>query len=141
MQRVPAVVWRFATQTFLLIAEPRVIRVVQFGVYLCMVAAGLFVLTTPPWSLRDVLGEALVAILGGFITGGAVLGVIAVLPGIWWLERSAILALGTGLAMYSVVIVNLGAPVVGFLVGFAFILCLVQRWMEIRKFQLAPKRG
>jgi hypothetical protein len=132
---------RILTQGFMLIAEPRVIRLVQFVVYVCMIFAGVFVLTTPPTSFREVLGTGLVTLFGLFVGGGAVLGAIAVLPGIWWLERAGILALVTGLAIYIIIAFNLGTSLVGTLVCVAFALTFVQRWMEIRKYQLAPKRG
>jgi hypothetical protein len=132
---------RIITQGFMLIAEPRVIRSVQFVIYVCMAFAGAFVLTTPPTSFRGVLGQGLVTIFGLFVGGGALLGSIAVLPGIWWLERAGIIALSTGLAMYCIIAFTLGTSLVGTLVCIAFGLTFVQRWMEIRKFQLAPKRG
>lgn len=132
---------RFFVNAFLLIAEPRVVRLIQFAIYMCMIFAGIVILTAPPWSLRETLGTFLVIVLGSFITLGATLGALAVLPGIWWLERVAILSLGTGLAMYAVAILSLGAPLAAFLIGAAFVLSLVQRWMEIRQFQLAPRRG
>lgn len=132
---------RIFTSAFLMIAEPRVVRLVQFAIYICMVAAGVFILTDPPFSLREVLGIFLVDVLGSFVAVGAIFGVIAVLPGIWWLERVAILALSTGVAMYGVAVLALGAPWVAFLIAIAFVLSLIQRWREIRRFQLAPKRG
>lgn len=141
MRRLVTKPLHWANQGFMLIAEPRMVRVMQFGIYLCMVTAGVFILTAPPWSLRDVLGQFLVIVLGAFITIGAAFGLVAVLPGIWWLERVAILALGTGLAMYAVAILAQGAPWTAFAIGVGLTLSLVQRWMEIRKFQLAPKRG
>jgi hypothetical protein len=130
-----------STFVFLKIAEPRVVRLVQFGIYVCMLDAGHYVLTTPPHSFQGVLGQTLVNVFGSFVAGGALLGAIAVLPGIWWLERVGIIALATGLAMYSVIAISLGISPVGFAIGIAFILTFVQRWMEIRRFQLAPKRG
>ncbi len=126
---------------FSLIAEPRVIRLVQFGIYLCMVGAGAFVLATPPHSFNGVLGPQLVMVFGIFVLVGAVFGAIAVLPGIWWLERAGILSLSTGLAIYAIVAFTLGTSLVGTLVCIAFGLTFVQRWSEIRRFQLAPKRG
>ncbi|MEX1078872.1 MAG: hypothetical protein WED09_07175 [Homoserinimonas sp.] len=141
MKRLVHTPWRWLNQGFLLIAEPRVVRLVQFGIYVCLLTAGWFVLTTPPRSFEGVLGQSLVTILGCFILVGGTLGAVAVLPGVWWLERVGILALATGLAMYSIIVVTLGASPIGVLMGVAFILTFVQRWMEIRKFQLAPKRG
>lgn len=90
--------------------------------------------------LKECIGQTLITVFGAFILLGGILGALAVLPGIWWLERAGILALGTGLAMYSVVAVTLGISPIGFLTGLAFIGTFVQRWMEIRKFQLAPNR-
>lgn len=141
MKRIIRKPVRMLTTAFMLIAEPRVVRVVQFGIYLCLLTAGAFVLATPPRSFEGVLGQTLVTVFGLFILIGGALGATAVLPGIWWLERAGILALATGLAMYSVVAITLGVSPIGFLIGLAFILTFVQRWMEIRKFQLAPKRG
>lgn len=141
MKMLVRLIGRFVSQTFLLIAEPRVVRVVQFGVYVCMTMAGHFVLVSTPHSFEGVLGQMLVVVFGTFVMVGGILGAIAVLPGIWWLERVGILSLMTGMAMYSVVVFTLGISPTGFLIGVAFILTFVQRWMEIRRFQLAPKRG
>lgn len=129
------------SRAFNRIAEPRVLRIVQFVIYGLLLAAGVSVLATTPWMIREILGDELALFVGAFITLGAALGFIAVLPGVWWLERVGILSLGTGIAMYSVVVVSLGAPFIALLVSFALVLSLVQRWMEIRKYQLAPKRG
>jgi hypothetical protein len=141
LKRLPRHAWRALNRGFLLIAEPRVVRLVQFGIYLCMIFAGHSVLTTPPSSFESVLGLTLINVFGGFVTIGGILAAIAVLPGIWWLERAGILALMTGMAMYSVIIITLGVSPVGLAVAVAFVLTFVQRWMEIRRFQLAPKRG
>lgn len=127
-------------QAFMLIAEPRVIRLLQFGVYLSMAGAGTFILLAPPLSFQSVIGSALVIILGSFVLLGSLLGLVAVLPGIWWLERVGIISLMTGLSIYCIVAINLGASLVGTLVTLAFGFTFVQRWMEIRRFQLAPNR-
>lgn len=141
MRRIVKMPWGWLSQGFQLIAEPRVVRVVQFGIYVCLLTAGSLVVSTPPRSFEGVLGQTLVTVLGVFILVGGVLGAVAVLPGIWWLERAGILALATGLAMYSTIAVTLGVSPIGFVIGVAFILTFVQRWMEIRRFDLAPKRG
>lgn len=132
---------RFARSMFMRIAEPRVIRIMQLGIYLCMTFAGIGVLVSPPAAFAGVLGTGLVYVLGGFISLGAILGAAAVLPGIWWLERVGILSLATGMMMYAVAIIALSASPVAVVVPVAFALTFIQRWAEIRRFQLAPREG
>lgn len=124
---------------FMKIAEPRVTRLIHFGIYLSLLVAGVGIMYSPPSTFQEVLGVALVHVFGGFVILGAVLAAIAVLPGIWWLERAGLLALGTGLAMYLVIIVGLNSSPIGFSVTLAFLLTFVLRWMEIKGAQLAPR--
>ena len=131
----------FAHSLFMRIAEPRVIRIMQFGVYICLVLSGYGILSQPPSSFESVVGLSLVYVFGGFITAGSILGGVAVLPGIWWLERVGILALTTGLAMYVVFVISLGSSPVGVAISIAFILTFAQRWTEIKGSQLAPREG
>jgi hypothetical protein len=121
------------------IAEPRVFRLLQFGVYICLGIAGVGVLLDPPALIQDVLGSTLPYVFGSFVTMGAILGAIAVLPGIWWLERVSLLALGTGLLMYIVIVVTLGSSIVSIILYIAFLLTFIQRWTEIRSAALAPR--
>ncbi|MBG6106628.1 hypothetical protein [Frigoribacterium sp. CG_9.8] len=123
----------------MLIAEPRVIRLLQFVIYVTLLSASGSVIFAAPDKLEDVLGHSLVAILGAFIGFGSLLGALAVLPGIWWLERAGIIAIFTGLAMYVAVTVTLGTSLLGISFTICFMLTFVQRFLEIRKFQLAPK--
>jgi len=129
----------FAHHLFMRIAEPRVIRLMQFGVYICMAISGVGVLSNPPASFEGVVGYGLVYMLGGFITLGSIFGMVAVLPGIWWLERTAILSMATGLAIYLVLLLALSASPVGISISIAFILTFCQRWSEIKGADLAPR--
>ncbi|PPF56098.1 hypothetical protein C5B94_04030 [Clavibacter michiganensis] len=124
---------------FNLIAEPRVTRVIQFVIYVLMTVAGARVLLAPPLSFEGVLGTFFVYVFGGFVLVGGLLGGVAVLPGIWWLERSGLIALFTGLVIYAIVTISLGSSIVGTVVCLAFALTFVQRWRDIRGSALAPK--
>ncbi len=124
---------------FMRIAEPRHIRLLQFGIYLCMIFAGLGVLTEPSIKFESVVGPTLVYLFGGFLILGSVLGAIAVLPGIWWLERVGIISLATGLSMYVVMIIDIGSSPTGIAFILAFMFTFVQRWTEIKGSQLAPR--
>lgn len=125
---------------FMKIAEPRIFRLLQFGVYILLSVAGIGVLFDTPDSIQEVLGNFLIYIFGGFVAVGSILGAFAVLPGIWWLERVALLALGTGVLMYVVITISLGVSIVGLTVYIAFILTFIQRWTEIRGSALAPRK-
>lgn len=121
------------------IAEPRVIRLIQFFIYIGMIIAGSNVLAHPPRRFEDVIGLALAYVFGGFIALGGIFGALAVLPGIWWLERVGIISLCTGLGIYAIAIIALRASPMGVLVSVLFALTFVQRWVEIRGSQLAPR--
>lgn len=125
---------------YMRIAEPRIIRLMQFGIYICMIIAGSSVLYHPPEKFEGAIGVTMVYIFGGFMTIGALLGAIAVLPGFWWLERVGILSLITGLAIYVVIIMALNSSGMGLIISAAFALTFAQRWQEIKRFQLAPRR-
>lgn len=125
---------------FMRIAEPRIFRLLQFGIYVCLLIAGLGVLIYPPHNIVEVLGPNLVYVLGSFVTLGSALGAFSVLPGIWWLERVGLLALGTGMLMYVVIQVSLGVSILGLILCIAFILTFIQRWTEIRGAALAPRK-
>ena len=131
--------FRFPHSLFMQIPEPRIIRIMQFGVYVSMSVSGFGMLNRPPNSFESVVGLPLVYVFASFITLGAVLGAVAVLPGIWWLERTAIIALCTGLAMYIVILIPVALSPVGTFVSIALILTFLQRWSEIKGAQLAPK--
>lgn len=129
---------RLATSLFKKIAEPRVIRIMLFVIYTFMTIAGIGVIVTPPRSFQGVLGHSLVMIFGGFIALGGLMAWLAVLPGIWWLERVGLLALITGMGIYTVAIISLGSSFMGVIVSLTFALFFAIRWQEIKRFQLAP---
>lgn len=124
---------------FMKVAEPRVIRIMHFGIYICMMISGIGVIIGPPETLQSVLGHILIYVFGGFVFLGALLSAFAVLPGIWWLERVGIIMLATSMSMYVVAIFALGASVVGIVVALALTLSFFQRWVEIKDAQLAPR--
>lgn len=124
---------------FLRIAEPRGIRLLQFGVYALIFVAGIGVITDPPDSFKSSIGLTLVYLLASFITVGPLFGMVAVLPGIWWLERVGLIATGTGVAMYIVMIISLNGSLVVIGISAGFMLTFIQRWSEIKGSQLAPE--
>ncbi|MEO6116023.1 MAG: hypothetical protein ABIP33_06525 [Pseudolysinimonas sp.] len=126
-------VWLFSK-----IAEPKVARIIQFVIYVCLFICGLYVLMHPPVSFLFVLGEGLVAVFGSFLVAGGILAAIAVLPGRWALERIGIISLWTGLGLFAIIAAALGISIVGFVIALCLSLSLLLRWLDIRKYQRAP---
>ena len=131
---------------YMKIAEPRVIRIIQFFIYSLLFVAGLFVLINPPHSLEQAAGGQIYILgFGLMLMIGALCSGVAVLPGIWWLERSGLVLLAFGLLIYMVLAIRLSSSPMGIVVCLILTLSFVQRWLEIKGAQLAPllpkKRG
>lgn len=124
---------------YMKIAEPRIIRLMQFGIYICMFIAGSKIIITPPAQFQTVLGQSLAYMFASFIFLGALFGAIAVLPGIWWLERVGLISLATGMLIYVIVVVSLKGSALGIVTAIAFGLTFIQRWLEIKGPDLAPR--
>jgi len=124
---------------FMKIAEPRVRRLMYFGIYVGLGILGSSVFFRPPRAIEGEFGLFLVYVFGGLIVGGTILSTIAVLPGIWWLERSGLYAMAGGVAMYAGMLVFLGASILVTVLPTIFILVFALRWLDIREFLLAPR--
>jgi len=97
-------------------------------------------LSAPPESFVQALGSPLAIMFSLFVIAGSTFGFIAVLPGIWWLERAGILSLGTGLVIYGAIVIYLGSSTLTSVVTISLALTLAQRWTLIRGADLAPKK-
>lgn len=125
---------------YLKIAEPRVKRLLYFGIYLALAVAGAGALVKPPSAIEHILGgQILIYIFALFIVIGCLVGAVSVLPGIWWFERVGLLAIGTGITMYVVTLLFLGASALVTIIPIILILILVLRWLDIKEYLLAPR--
>lgn len=126
---------------FMKIAEPRVIRIMLFTVYCLSFWAGVAILMSLPEKFVQLLGETLVFVFAIFILLGSFTAAIAVLPGVWWLERVGIILLTTSVGMYAIILMFIDAtPVaIAFILGLA--VTFGMRWVEIRGAQLAPREA
>lgn len=130
---------------YLKIAEPRVTRIIQFGIYVGLMIVGIMIFSEAPNSFERAIGPGYTIVFAFFLIIGGLCSGIAVLPGIWWLERSGLMLLSGGLLIYMVMIIWLNSSPVGIIVSLIMTLTFVQRWLEIKGAQLAPllpkKRG
>lgn len=129
-----------AKQLALLIAEPRVKRVILFAIYVALIYGGHLVLTGPSRAIESVLGETLLTVFGSMLALGGLLGAIAVLPDVWWLERAGLWLIGFGLLIYVIVIISIGGSVLGPTIAIVLMLFLAIRWLEIQP-KLAASTG
>lgn len=132
----------FLYHVYMMIAEPRVRRLMYFGIYFCLALAGAGTFLKPPKYLADTLGGYLwIYIFASFIVIGSMLALIAVLPGIWWLERSALIAIITGVVLYTLTLLFFGATFLVMLLPIIVILICALRLLDIKEFLLAPREG
>lgn len=132
----------FLYHIYMMIAEPRVRRLMYFGIYLCLAIAGSGVFFSPPKAIATILGGYVwIWIFGSFIVLGAVLALGAVLPGIWWLERAALISIITGIGLYTIMLLFLGTTFLATLLPIIVILICALRLLDIKEFLLAPREG
>lgn len=125
-----------------MIAEPRVRRLIYFGIYTFLGAASTGVLFRPPNSIVNLLGGIfLVWGFAGAIILGSILGMISVLPGVWWLERAGLIAIVTGIVMYTASVIILGAQPLSMALPIVVVLICALRWLDIKEYLLAPREG
>ena len=124
------------------IAPPRLRRLAYFVIYIILGTLATAQLFKPPAAVVNILGGMiLVYAFAGLIILGAVVNIITVLPGIWVFERAGLVSIGFGAAMYSIILLALGAsPLV---TGFPLIIILLMfiRWLDIKDYLLAPKES
>lgn len=128
-------------KAYLLVAEPRVVRLILFVIYSMFITAGLMVLTNPPENFEEILSTGRVAMMACFLILGGILSAVAVLPGLWWLERCGIISLITGMVIYIVLIIGVSNMPIALCISIAFILFFIIRYMETRQFKLAPRKN
>jgi hypothetical protein len=130
---------------WLRIQEPRIVSVIQFFVYLAAAASGLAAVLSPPRSIEATAGAGLTLYWAWLLLLGGSLGAIAVLPGIWWLERSAVLACAGAALIYGVNIFALHLTESGNRLVQLFMILIVAlhfatRWFRIRRYAYDPER-
>lgn len=132
----------FVYHVYMMIAEPRVRRLIYFVIYACLAVAGTGVFFNPPRYLAGTAnGYFWIFTFGGFIVVGSLLALVAVLPGIWWLERAALVAIMTGIGLYAIILLFFGASFLVTLLPLIIVLICTLRLLDIKEFLLAPREG
>lgn len=127
------------------IQEPKVISVLYFLIYIVMSIGGVSALIDPPSSIAGEAGELTMLILALLLTLGGVIGSVSVLPGIWWLERIAVLSIGAGSLLYAVLVLALhvtqpGNRIMQLAFVFSIVLLQLVRWHRIHERPYDPAR-
>lgn len=92
---------------WLRVREPRVVSLLYFLIYAALAFGGVAALVDPPSTIQGQIGIVSMYMLAGLLTFGSIVGLVAVLPGIWWLERTAVLAIGSAAGIYGFIILGL----------------------------------
>lgn len=126
------------------IREPRVVSTLRFCMYLVMLLGAVTALISPPRSIEGAVGELAMTGLATLLAFGGVLGAIAALPGIWWLERTAILAITLALGIYGLVVVSMhlggeGNRLLQLSIVVGLMLSQAIRWVRIRERPYDPE--
>lgn len=130
---------------WLRIQEPRIISVLQFGVYLAALGAGVSAFLDPPRSIEGAMGPVLTLLWTAMLLGGGLLGAIGVLPGIWWIERPAVILCFGAALIYGLTIFGLnssqpGNRLVQVLMVAIVALYFASRWFRIRRYAYDPEK-
>jgi uncharacterized membrane protein len=135
-------IYRLSLALYMKIAEPRVKRLIYFGIYVLLGIIGTVSAFSPNDRIQVLLGGlTLIYLYGGLIALGALTCMVSVLPGIWMFERAGLVALGTGIGMYSITLIALGASIAIAIIPTILILVFVLRWLDIKDYLLAPRKG
>jgi len=141
LRKIGAKTGGFFTSQFLRIEEPRIVRIFHFAIYVTLFIGGLFYINEPQGAVYEALGDGIISMsLGLSVVLGGLLGAIAVLPGIWWVERLGIISSASGLLMFLFAFMSVSASQIGAAIIIALVLTLFLRWLEVRKYQRAPGR-
>jgi hypothetical protein len=124
------------------IAEPRNKRLIYFVIYTLLGVLGGMSAFKPSAQTEELLGGmTLIYGFGGLIVAGSLLCMISVLPGIWVLERAGMVGCGTGILMYVTTLILLGARPAIVIFPIIIILVFFLRWLDIKDYLLAPRKG
>lgn len=135
-RKLPLRIWE-------LLREPRAITALMFLMYIVIFCIGWTAFSTPPSSIQAELGWVTPLWASSLILGGA-LGTVSTPRGVWWIERLAIIAAGTGVVIYLMTVLQLHLvsetgnrlPQAGFI--FLALISLGNRWFRIRYASLDP---
>lgn len=136
---------RFVTGLIRRINEPRVVSVLYFFMYLGLLVGGIAALVRPPTSIEGQIGTIAMVALAVLLTFGSFVGALAVLPGTWWLERTAVLSIGLAAFLYLLIVVTLHFTSAGnrlLQAGFVLFVLGAQgvRWARIARRPYDPER-
>lgn len=124
--------------------EPKAVSILYFVMYTLGVGAGLYATVNPPASIEGQIGSTAMTALSVLLTFGCALGSLAALPGVYWLERSAVASVALAATIYLGIVLTLHtqqggnrllqAWFVAFVLGMQAV-----RWVRVRERPYRPE--
>lgn len=130
---------------WLRVNEPRAVSVAYFFIYATGTAAGLHATFVPPSSIQGEIGAGSMTALTVLLTVGCAIGSYAALPGIYWLERTAVTSIALAMSLYLGIVLVLqvqqpeGNRLLQAWVVFAVLVMQAVRWVRIRARPYRPR--
>lgn len=89
------------------IPEPQMVSLITGAVYLVFFTTGLVTLLNPPTSIEGVFGTFTMQMVGYFLIGGALVGIIGGMRNWWEVERVGIGGMSIGVLTYLYIVIEL----------------------------------
>lgn len=133
----------FAYLLWLRVNEPRKISTYYFVAYVILAAVGAYAFISPPGTIAGAIGDTAMALLSALLVVGGVIGLIAVLPGKYWLERLGVMSISLASVIYLFIILTLHTTTPGnrlLQAGYVAFVLLLQgvRWERVKERPFRP---
>lgn len=89
------------------IPEPQMVSLITGAVYLVFLTNGLVTIFNPPTSIEGVFGTFTMQMVGYFLIGGALVGIIGGMRNWWEIERAGIGGMSIGVLTYLYIVIEL----------------------------------
>src|SRR5690606_20588102 len=116
-----------------------------FAIYTAGVFVGVYSTISPPLSIEGEVGMGTMVALAVLLTVGCAVGAVAALPGIYWLERTAVLSISLAMALYLSIVLVLqvqepeGNRLLQAWVVFTVLVMQAVRWVRIKARPYRPE--
>lgn len=128
------------------VVEPKTITIFMAVAYIIMFLVGVSFLVDRTLLVGPLIGTHTETLMGSCLIIGGTFGVFSCPPGWWWLERVALILVGTAVAVYSMSNWALhfrgvtGNQVIPAGLSTVVVIFVITRWLRIRYARINPRK-